>query len=73
MGFGGVVIVAGLVALFGRRISRRQPVALVGAVLLCAATVALALTQSWIVVVIAFAAYGLGQGAYGSVEAGRTG
>ncbi|GAW41474.1 Major Facilitator Superfamily protein [Brevundimonas sp. SH203] len=70
VGFGGVVIVAGLVALFGRRISRRQPVALVGAVLLCAATVALALTQSWIVVVIAFAAYGLGQGAYGSVEMG---
>ena len=70
VGFGGVVIVAGLVALFGRRIRRRQPVALIGAALLCGATLALALTQSWIVAVIAFAAYGLGQGAYGSVEMG---
>lgn len=70
VGFGGVVIVAGLVAVFGRRIRRRQPVALIGAALLCGATLVLALTPSWIVAVIAFAAYGLGQGAYGSVEMG---
>ena len=70
VGFGGVVIVAGLVAVFGRRIRRRQPVALIGAALLCGATLVLALTPSWIVAVVAFAAYGLGQGAYGSVEMG---
>lgn len=70
VGFVGVVAVAGIVALFGKRISNRQPVAVVGAVLLCGATAVLAVSPSWIVAVLAFSAYGLGQGAYGSVEMG---
>lgn len=68
--FVGVVVVAGVIALFGKRIVRRQPVALIGALLLCAATAALAIAPSWIVAVFALAVYGLGQGAYGSVEMG---
>lgn len=68
--FVSVVIIASLLAMFGTRISRRQPIALVGAVALCVATVALAIAPSWTVVVFAFAIYGLGQGAYGSVEMG---
>lgn len=68
--FVSVVIIASLLAMFGTRISRRQPIALAGAVALCVATVALAIAPSWTVVVFAFAIYGLGQGAYGSVEMG---
>ena len=68
--FLSVVIIASLLAMFGTRISRRQPIALAGAVALCVATVALAIAPSWTVVVFAFAIYGLGQGAYGSVEMG---
>lgn len=68
--FVGVVVVTGVIALFGKRIVRRQPVALIGALLLCAATAALAIAPSWIVAVLALAVYGLGQGAYGSVEMG---
>ncbi|NSX34103.1 MFS transporter [Brevundimonas vesicularis] len=68
--FLSVVIIASLLAMFGTRISWRQPIALAGAVALCVATVALAIAPSWTVVVFAFAIYGLGQGAYGSVEMG---
>ncbi|WP_284877499.1 MFS transporter [Brevundimonas sp. MEB006b] len=65
-----VVIVASVMALFGTRIVQRQAIALAGAVALCLATIALAIAPSWTVVVFAFAIYGLGQGAYGSVEMG---
>lgn len=68
--FVSVVVVAGAIALFGRRIIWRQPVALMGALLLCAATAVLAIAPSWTTVVLALAVYGLGQGAYGSVEMG---
>ena len=65
-----VVIVASVMALFGTRIVQRQAIALAGAVALCLGTLALAIAPSWTVVVFAFAIYGLGQGAYGSVEMG---
>jgi len=68
--FVSVVFIASLMAVFGTRIVQRQPIALAGAVALCVATVALAIAPSWTVVVFAFAIYGLGQGAYGSVEMG---
>ena len=41
-----------------------------GALLLCAATAVLAIAPSWTTAVLALAVYGLGQGAYGSVEMG---
>jgi Na+/melibiose symporter-like transporter len=68
--FVGVMVVAGGVALFGRRMIWRQPLALTGALLLCAATSILAIAPSWTTAVFALAVYGLGQGAYGAVEMG---
>ncbi|KIC55742.1 hypothetical protein RM53_15130 [Brevundimonas nasdae] len=68
--FVGVMVVAGAVALFGRRMIWRQPLALTGALLLCAATSILAIAPSWTTAVFALAVYGLGQGAYGAVEMG---
>lgn len=66
----GVFAVAMTVAFAGRRIGSRKPVALCGAVLLCGASAAVAASQDWALVVGAFVIYGLGQGAYGSVEMG---
>ncbi|URI15970.1 MULTISPECIES: MFS transporter [Brevundimonas] len=66
----GVFAVAMTVAFAGRRIRSRKPVALCGAVLLCGASAAVAASQDWAPVVGAFVIYGLGQGAYGSVEMG---
>lgn len=68
--FVSVVFIASLMTVFGTRVVRRQPIALAGVVVLCVATVAVAIAPSWPVVVFAFAIYGLGQGAYGSVEMG---
>lgn len=66
----GVFAVAMTVAVAGRRIASRKPVALCGAILLCGASAAVSASQDWGVVVGAFVIYGLGQGAYGSVEMG---
>lgn len=68
--FASVVIIAITMALFGPRITRRQPIAFIGAVALSVGALALAITPSWTVVMLAFALYGVGQGAYGSVEMG---
>lgn len=68
--FVSVVIIATAMALFGTRIRRRQPIALIGAAALSVGTVALVVAPSWTVAILAFALYGLGQGAYGSVEMG---
>lgn len=68
--FASVVIIAITMALFGARITRRQPIAVIGAVALSFGALALAITPSWTVVILAFALYGVGQGAYGSVEMG---
>lgn len=68
--FASVVIITTTMALFGARITRRQPIAFIGAVALSIGALALAITPSWTVVILAFALYGVGQGAYGSVEMG---
>ncbi|WP_306003324.1 MFS transporter [Brevundimonas sp. C43] len=68
--FASVVIIAITMALFGPRITRRQTIAFIGAVALSIGALALAITPSWTVVMLAFALYGVGQGAYGSVEMG---
>ncbi|WP_295195972.1 MFS transporter [uncultured Brevundimonas sp.] len=68
--FASVVIITITMALFGARITRRQPIAFIGAVALGIGALALAITPSWTVVILAFALYGVGQGAYGSVEMG---
>ena len=68
--FASVVIITITMALFGARITRRQPIAFIGAVALSIGALALAITPSWTVVILAFALYGVGQGAYGSVEMG---
>ncbi len=68
--FASVVIITMTMALFGARITRRQPIAFIGAVALSIGALALAITPSWTVVILAFALYGVGQGAYGSVEMG---
>ena len=68
--FASVVTIAITMALFGPRITRRQTIAFIGAVALSIGALALAITPSWTVVMLAFALYGLGQGAYGSVEMG---
>ncbi len=66
----GVFAVTMTVALSGRRIQSRKPIGLCGAVLLCGASAVVAASQDWTLVVAAFVIYGLGQGAYGSVEMG---
>lgn len=66
----GVFVVAVGVAFAGRRIVSRKPVALAGAVLLCAATSIVGVSLDWPVMVSAFVIYGLGQGFYGAVEMG---
>lgn len=66
----GVFAVTMTVAFFGRRIQSRKPIGLSGAVLLCGASAVVAASQDWTLVVGAFVIYGLGQGAYGSVEMG---
>ncbi len=68
--FASVVIITFTMALFGARITRRPPIAFIGAVALSIGALALAITPSWTVVILAFALYGVGQGAYGSVEMG---
>ncbi|MFN7108694.1 MAG: MFS transporter [Brevundimonas sp.] len=70
VGFASVIVVTVVVALFGKKIIHRQSVALVGAIILCAATVLLSTSANGMFAIIAFAAYGIGQGAYGAVEMG---
>lgn len=70
VGFAGVISVTALVAMFGKKVIDRQSFALIGAVVLCLATALLSASSSGLFAVIAFAAYGVGQGAYGSVEMG---
>jgi Na+/melibiose symporter-like transporter len=70
VGFASVIAVTVVVAFFGKAIIHRQSVALVGAIILCAATVLLSISGNGAFAVVAFAAYGMGQGAYGSVEMG---
>lgn len=70
VGFAGVVSVTALVAVFGKKVIDRQSFALAGAIVLFVATALLSASSNGLFAVIAFAAYGLGQGAYGSVEMG---
>ncbi|KAK0331791.1 hypothetical protein LTR94_027513, partial [Friedmanniomyces endolithicus] len=66
----GVFTLAALVAFIGKRLESRKPVAIAGAVVLCLSALVAVLAQEWGVLVAAFVGYGLGQGAYGSVEIG---
>lgn len=66
----GVFTLAAVVAFIGPRLRSRKPVAIAGAVLLCLSALVAVLAQEWGVLVAAFVGYGLGQGAYGSVEIG---
>lgn len=64
----GVLGVSALVALAGSRIKRRKLVGIGGGLLLSAAALLLGVTPEWVLVVVAFAFYGMGQGAFGSIE-----
>lgn len=64
----GVIAVSSMVALAGSRVRRRKPLGVTGGLLLCLAALAMATTQTWLLVVLAFGVYGVGQGAYGSIE-----
>ncbi len=64
----GVIVVSSTVALAGSRVRRRKPLGVAGGLLLAGAALAMATTQTWALVVVAFAAYGVGQGSYGSIE-----
>lgn len=64
----GVVAVSAMVAVNGARVTRRKPLGIAGALLLCVAAAVMAATQDWTLVIGAFALYGLGQGCYGAVD-----
>lgn len=64
----GVLGVSFLVALAGSRIKRRKLLGIGGGVLLAGAGLLLGVAPDWMLVVVAFAFYGMGQGAFGSIE-----
>jgi MFS family permease len=64
----GVLGVSFLVALAGSRIKRRKLLGIGGGVLLSGAALLLGVTPDWMLVVVAFVFYGMGQGAFGSIE-----
>ncbi|WP_395942541.1 MFS transporter [Brevundimonas sp.] len=64
----GVIGVGALAVIAGPRIRRRKPLGVSGGLLLAGAALVLAVAPQWTAVLLAFAVYGLGQGAFGAVE-----